>query len=62
MNILVKSKSKFRRAYVPTTALAKTVEFDDDMMHVFLTDGRIISVPIIWFPLEISAAALGGAW
>ena len=62
MNILVKSKSKFRRAYVPTTALAKAVEFDDDMMHVFLTDGRMISVPIIWFPLEISAAALGGAW
>ena len=62
MNIVVKSKSKFRRAYVPTTALAKAVEFDDDMMHVSLTDGRIISVPIIWFPLEISAAALGGAW
>ena len=51
MNILVKSKPKFRRAYVPTTALAKAVEFDDDMMHVFLIDGRIISVPIIWFPL-----------
>ena len=48
---MVKTKSKLRRAYVPTTALAKTVEFDDDMMHVFLTDGRIISVPIIWFPL-----------
>lgn len=42
---------KFRRAHVPTTALAKSVEFDDDIMHVFLTDGRIISVPIIWFPL-----------
>jgi len=42
---------KFRRAYVPTTALAKAVKFDDDMMHVYLADGRIISVPIIWFPL-----------
>jgi hypothetical protein len=62
MSILVKSKSKLRRAYVPTTALAKAVEFDDDMMHVFLTDGRIISVPIIWSPLKISAAALGGTW
>jgi hypothetical protein len=40
-----------RSAYVPTTALAKEVTFDDDLMHVFLTDGRIISVPIIWFPL-----------
>jgi hypothetical protein len=61
MNISVKSKSKFRRAYVPTTALAKAMEFEDDIMHVFLTDGHIVSVPIIWFPLEISAAALGGA-
>jgi hypothetical protein len=51
MSTLVKAKPKLRRAYVPTTALAKAVEFDDDMMHVFLTDGRIISVPIIWFPL-----------
>ena len=63
MNTLVKTQSKtktkatlklqrrFRRAHVPTTALAKFVEFDEDMMHVFLTDGRVISVPIIWFPL-----------
>ncbi len=51
MSILVKTKSQFRRAFVPTTALAKSVEFDSDMMHVLLTDGRIISVPIIWFPL-----------
>ena len=40
-----------RRAYVPTTALAQSVDFDDDMMHVSLTDGRTISVPIIWYPL-----------
>jgi hypothetical protein len=39
------------RAYVPTTALAKAVTFDDALMHVALTDGRIISVPLIWFPL-----------
>ena len=51
MSTLVKSKPKIRRAYVPTTALAQYVEFDDSMMHVFLTDGRIISVPIIWVPL-----------
>ena len=44
-------KSKFRRAYVPTTALAKLVTFDAEMMHVTLTDGRVISVPIRWFPL-----------
>jgi hypothetical protein len=59
MNILVESqskpKSKFRRAYRPTTALAKAMKFDEEMMHVFLTDGRIISVPIIWFPLLYEA-------
>lgn len=49
------SKSKFRRAYYPTSALAKEVEFDEEMMHVLLTDGRIISVPIIWFPLLYEA-------
>jgi len=41
----------FRRAYRPTSALAKSVHFDDELMHVTLTDGRIISAPIIWFPL-----------
>ncbi len=51
MNTLVKDIPKIRRAYVPATALAKTVTFADDMMNVYLTDGRIISVPIIWFPL-----------
>ena len=51
MSTLVKDKPKFRRAFVPTTALAQAVEFDADMMCVFLTDGRIINVPLIWFPL-----------
>ncbi len=31
------------------------VQFDADMMHVFLMDGRIISVPLIWFPLLYEA-------
>ncbi len=44
-------KSKLRKAYVPTTALAKSIKFDKVMMHVTLTDGRIVSVPIQWFPL-----------
>ena len=46
-----KPKVRFRRAYRPTTALAKDVKFRDEMMQVHLTDGRIISAPIIWFPL-----------
>ncbi|HEX5731615.1 MAG TPA: DUF2442 domain-containing protein [Blastocatellia bacterium] len=57
MNTSIKDESGARRAYVPTTALAKSVEFDDEMMHVSLTDGRIISVPIIWFPLLHEATA-----
>jgi len=52
-----KPKLKFRRAYRPTTALAKTVKFRDEMMEVHLTDGRIISVPVIWFPLLHEATA-----
>ncbi len=47
----ISSKRKFRRAYVSQTALAKSVAFNDALMRVFLTDGRIISVPVIWFPL-----------
>ena len=46
-----KSTLRFRRAYRPNTALAKSVQFDSEMMHVSLTDGRIVGVPIIWFPL-----------
>ena len=48
-------KIQFRRAFVPTTALAQAVSFDEHMMHVALTDGRIISVPIAWFPLLAEA-------
>jgi hypothetical protein len=43
------------RAFVPTTALAQSVSFDDDMMHVALTDGRVVSVPLVWFPLLFDA-------
>lgn len=60
MSILVdkdkKPKAGIRRAYRPTTAQASAVHFDNDLMHVSLTDGRIISVPIIWFPLLYDAS------
>ena len=39
-----------QRSFVPTEALAQSVNFDNDMMHVSLTDGRIVSVPLVWFP------------
>jgi hypothetical protein len=41
---------EFQRSFVPKTALARSVRFDREMMHVDLTDGRIISVPLAWFP------------
>lgn len=46
-----------RRAFVPTTALASEITFDDAMMHVTLTDGRIVSVPLVWFPVLEQATA-----
>ena len=45
------SNVKYQRAYVPTTALAKTLEFDEHAMRVVFTDGRVLSVPLEWFPV-----------
>ena len=45
------SDVKYDRVYVPTTALAKSVEFDEDTMRVAFTDGRVLSVPLEWFPI-----------
>jgi hypothetical protein len=45
------TRRKIRRAFVPKNAPAKSVGFINDMMEVTLTDGRIISGPVIWFPL-----------
>ncbi len=68
------NRSAAVRAYVPTSATATSVEFDEHLMHVQLADGRIISVPLIWFPLlndatpsqlrncEISPAGIGLHW
>jgi hypothetical protein len=52
MSALVdKQKPQLRKAFRPTSALVKSVNFKDEMMEVHLIDGRIISVPVIWFPL-----------
>lgn len=56
MSTLVSSDAKSQRAFVPKAALAKAVDFDE-MMHVYLTDGRRISIPIIWFPVLRGATA-----
>ena len=62
------------RSYRPTSALAKSVTFADVMMHVALTDGRVICVPLLWFPrlhtaspellahFEISGGGIGLHW
>jgi hypothetical protein len=38
------------------TISATDVKFDDHMMHVTLSDGRVLSVPLAWFP-RLSAAS-----
>jgi hypothetical protein len=48
--------SRLGLACVPISALAQSIEFSDEMMHVHLTDGRIISLPLIWFPALQSAS------
>ena len=44
------TRSNFPRAFRPTTALAKAVTFSESTLDVQLTDGRVISVPTVWFP------------
>jgi hypothetical protein len=56
MSISGNIKTQHQRAYVPSTALAKAVEFDDSMMRVVFTDGRVLCVPIAWFPRLLAAS------
>ena len=42
MSISHPSSQKFQRAFVPTTALAQSVDFDSEMMRVTLIDGAIL--------------------
>jgi hypothetical protein len=34
---------------------AKSVRFDDDSMWVHLSDGRVVAVPLAWFPRLLHA-------
>jgi hypothetical protein len=45
------AKPGIGRAYVPATALAKSLDFDKEMMRVTFTDGSVLSVPLVWFPV-----------
>ena len=55
MSTPASTKPKRPRAYVPVTALAKSVEFDEAMMQVVFTDGRVLCVPLAWFPVLYAA-------
>ena len=55
MSTLASRPKKSMRSYRPTSALAKSIDFTDDMMNVHLIDGRIIGVPIAWFPRLLAA-------
>lgn len=37
------------------TTSASAVRFDDDSMWVHLDDGRVIAVPLAWFPRLLNA-------
>lgn len=50
-------KSPPQRSYVPVSALAKKVDFADEMLRVTFTDGRILAAPLIWFPTLRAATA-----
>lgn len=50
MNTSANSNTAWQRAFVPTHALAKSVDFDGEMMRVTFADGRVLGVPLQWFP------------
>lgn len=55
MSTLASCPKKHVRSYRPTSALAKSIDFTDDLMQVHLMDGRVIGVPIAWFPRLLAA-------
>ena len=57
MSTSAEARSQRTRAYVPKTALARSVAFDEAMMRVAFTDGRVLCVPLAWFPTLRTATA-----
>ena len=41
----------------PREARIHTVRFDDEYLHVELTDGRMLSIPLWWIPTLHNASA-----
>jgi|SRR5581483_3779171 len=40
----------------PQKALIHTIRFDQEYMHITLSDGRILSIPLWWIPTLYNAA------
>lgn len=40
-----------------SSATARSVRFDSDSMWVELADGRVIGIPLAWFPRLLNASA-----
>ena len=55
MSTLANRNKKIHRTFRPATALANSIDFTGEMMNVHLLDGRIIRVPIAWFPRLLAA-------
>jgi hypothetical protein len=55
MSTLARRTQKSVRSFRPASALAKSIKFTDDLMNVHLMDGRVIGVPIAWFPRLLAA-------
>ena len=50
-----KQRLRSRRAYVPSTAVANSIVFSEHYMEITLTDGRVLSVPLVWSPALLEA-------
>ena len=50
-----RTKKKSVQSFRPTSALAQSIDFTDDLMNVHLMDGRVIGVPLAWFPRLLAA-------
>ena len=50
MSTSVHHEKKYPTSFVPSAALAKSVQCDSDYLMVALVDGRLLSVPLAWFP------------
>ncbi len=50
LEIVGENKDRIERAWDEFSARAMRVHFDSDSMWVDLSDGRVIGVPLAWFP------------